>query len=290
MIVPAFGVISEIIAVFSRKKIFGYKFIALSSVSIAVLGFFVWGHHMFTSGQSTLAGAIFAGLTFLIGVPTAIKTFNWLATMYKGRIHLDTPMLYALAFLWVFTIGGITGIFLPVMSVDVHLHDTYFVVAHFHYVMMGGAITAFLGGLHYWWPKVTGRMYDEKVGRIGAVLVLIGMNVTFFPQFILGTRGMPRRYYNYLEEFQGLHQISTIGAFILGFAFVMTAISLWSSLKKGAKAPANPWGGTTLEWTISSPPPYYNFHTPPTVNQGPYDGYEDLVYDEKLGGYVPAKS
>jgi cytochrome c oxidase subunit 1 len=289
MIVPAFGVVSEIIAVFSRKKIFGYKFIALSSVSIAVLGFFVWGHHMFTSGQSPLAGALFAGLTFLIGVPTAIKTFNWLATMYRGRIHLDTPMLYALAFLWVFTIGGVTGIFLPVMSVDVHLHDTYFVVAHFHYVMMGGAITAFLGGLHYWWPKVVGRMYDEKVGRIGAVLVLIGMNVTFFPQFILGTRGMPRRYYNYLDEFQGLHQISTVGAYILGFAFVLTAVSLWSSLKKGRKAASNPWGGTTLEWTISSPPPYYNFHNPPTVDQGPYDGYEDLKYDEKLGGYVPAK-
>jgi cytochrome c oxidase subunit 1 len=179
--------------------------------------------------------------------------------------------------------------FLPVMSVDVHLHDTYFVVAHFHYVMMGGAITAFLGGLHYWWPKVVGRMYDEKVGRIGAVLVLIGMNVTFFPQFILGTRGMPRRYYNYLDEFQGLHQISTVGAYILGFAFVLTAVSLWSSLKKGRKAASNPWGGTTLEWTISSPPPYYNFHNPPTVDQGPYDGYEDLKYDEKLGGYVPAK-
>ncbi len=289
MIVPAFGVISEIIAVFSRKRIFGYKFIALSSVAIAILGFFVWGHHMFTSGQSVLAGAIFASITFLIGVPTAIKTFNWLATMYQGRIHLDTPMLYALAFLWVFTIGGVTGIFLPVMSVDIHLHDTYFVVAHFHYVMMGGAVTAFLGGLHYWWPKITGRMYNEKVGRIGAVLVLIGMNVTFFPQFILGTRGMPRRYYNYLEEFQGLHQISTLGAYILGFAFLMTAISLWSSLKNGRKAPANPWGGTTLEWTISSPPPYYNFHEPPVVTQGPYDGYDDLKYDEKLGGYLPAK-
>lgn len=289
MIVPAFGVISEIISVFSRKKIFGYKFIALSSVAIAILGFFVWGHHMFTSGQSALAGAIFAGITFLIGVPTAIKTFNWIATMYQGKIHLDTPMLYALAFLWVFTIGGVTGIFLPVMSVDVHLHDTYFVVAHFHYVMMGGAITAFLGGLHYWWPKITGRMYDEKIGRIGAVLVLIGMNVTFFPQFILGTRGMPRRYYNYLEEFQGLHQISTLGAYILGIAFLITAVSLYSSLKKGRKAPANPWGGTTLEWTISSPPPYYNFHHPPVVTQGPYDGYEDLKYDEKLGGYVPAK-
>src|SRR6187549_3480693 len=220
MIVPAFGVIGEIIPVFSRKRIFGYKFIAISSLAIAFLGFLVWGHHMFVSGQSVLAGSI----------------FNWITTMYKGRIHLDTPMLYALAFLWVFTIGGLTGVFLAVMSVDIHLHDTYFVVAHFHYVMMGGAITAFLGGLHYWWPKITGRMYDEKMGRIGAVLVLVGMNVTFFPQFILGTRGMPRRYYQYLEEFQGLHQISTLGAYILGIAFLLTAVSLWTSLKKGRKA------------------------------------------------------
>ncbi|MCA9108096.1 MAG: cbb3-type cytochrome c oxidase subunit I, partial [Planctomycetales bacterium] len=226
-----FGVISEVISAFSRKRIFGYSFIALSSVAIAVLGFLVWGHHMFTSGQSPLASTIFSAITFLIAIPTAIKVFNWLATMYKGEIHLDTPMLYALAFLWVFTIGGVTGVFLAVMSVDVHLHDTYFVVAHFHYVMMGGAITAFFGGLHYWWPKITGRMYNEKLGRIGAGLVFLGLNVTFFPQFILGTRGMPRRYYNYLPEFQGLHQISTIGAYILGFGFVMTAIYLLSSLK-----------------------------------------------------------
>src|SRR6186713_101194 len=226
MIVPAFGVIGEIIPVFSRKRIFGYKFIAISSLAIAFLGFLVWGHHMFVSGQSVLAGSIFSAITFLIAIPTAIKVFNWITTMYKGVIHLDTPMLYALAFLWVFTIGGLTGIFLPVMSIDIHLHDTYFVVAHFHYVMMGGAITAFLGGLHYWWPKITGRMYDEKMGRIGAVLVLVGLNVTFFPQFILGTRGMPRRYYNYLEEFQGLHQLSTIGAFIMGLAFVLTAVYL----------------------------------------------------------------
>jgi len=286
MIVPAFGVVSEIIPVFSRKRMFGYKFIAVSSLAIAFLGFLVWGHHMFTSGQSVLAGTIFSAITFLIAIPTAIKVFNWISTMYKGVIHLETPMLYALAFLWVFTIGGLTGIFLAVMSVDVHLHDTYFVVAHFHYVMMGGAITALMGGIHYWWSKAFGRMYEEKYGRIAAALVFIGLNVTFFPQFILGTRGMPRRYYNYLPEFQSLHQLSTIGAYILGLGFLMTAAYLYASLKNGKKAPANPWGGSTLEWQTTSPPPYYNFHNAPPVTQGPYDGYEDLEFDEKIGGYV----
>ncbi|HWA77225.1 MAG TPA: cytochrome c oxidase subunit I [Polyangiaceae bacterium] len=290
MIVPAFGVVSEIIPVFSRKRMFGYKFIAISSLAIAFLGFLVWGHHMFVSGQSVLAGTIFSAITFLIAIPTAIKVFNWIATMYKGVIHLETPMLYALAFLWVFTIGGLTGVFLAVMSVDVHLHDTYFVVAHFHYVMMGGAITALMGGIHYWWPKAFGRTYNEKLGQIAATLVFIGLNVTFFPQFVLGTRGMPRRYYNYLPEFQGLHQLSTIGAYILGAGFLLTAGYLIASLKKKADAPANPWGGTTLEWLTTSPPPYYNFHTPPDVLQGPYDGYENLVYDEKVRGYVAKKS
>ncbi len=285
MIVPAFGVISEIITVFSRKRIFGYKFIALSSIAIAILGFLVWGHHLFVSGQSVLAGTIFSAITFLIAIPTAIKTFNWLATMYKASIHLDTPMLYALAFLWVFTIGGLTGVFLAVMSVDVHLHDTYFVVAHFHYVMMGGSITAFLGGLHMWWPKMFGRMYNEKLGRIGAATVFFGLNLTFFPQFILGTRGMPRRYYDYLPEFQGLHDLSTIGAYILGFGFVMTAVYLLWTFKKKADAPANPWGGSTLEWKTTSPPAYYNFRVTPEVTEGPYE-YDDLVYDEKIGGYI----
>lgn len=289
MIVPAFGVISEIIGVFSRKQVFGYKFIAMSSVAIALLGFLVWGHHMFTSGQSVLAGTIFSAITFLIAIPTAIKMFNWIATMYKGRIHLETPMLYALAFLWVFAIGGLTGVFLSTMSVDVHLHDTYFVVAHFHYVMMGGAITAFMGGLHYWWPKFTGRLYNEKLGKLSAALVFIGLNVTFFPQFIMGTRGMPRRYYNYLPEFQDLHQLSTIGAFILGLGFLISAFYLFASFKGGKKAPSNPWGATTLEWQCTSPPPYYNFHQEPEVNRGPYEGYEHLRYDKEIGGYVPAK-
>jgi cytochrome c oxidase subunit 1 len=289
MIVPAFGVVSEIIPTFSRKRIFGYKFIALSSIAIAILGFLVWGHHMFTSGESVVAATIFSAITFLIAIPTAIKVFNWVATMYKGRIHLDTPMLYALFFLWVFTIGGLTGVFLGVMSVDIHLHDTYFVVAHFHYVMMGGSITAFLAGMHYWWPKMTGRMYDERLGRIACGILFVGLNVTFFPQFILGTRGMPRRYYNYLEEFQGLHQLSTIGAFTMGVAFLLTAVYLLSSLKKGRIAPANPWGSNTLEWRTPSPPAYYNFHNPPEVTGGPYD-FEDWVYDAKVGGYELRKT
>jgi cytochrome c oxidase subunit I len=284
MIVPAFGVVSEIIPCFSRKRIFGYKFIALSSIAIAILGFLVWGHHMFTSGQSVAAATVFSAITFLIAIPTAIKVFNWIATMYKGRIHLDTPLLYALFFLWVFTIGGLTGVFLGVMSVDIHLHDTYFVVAHFHYVMMGGSITAFLAGIHYWWPKITGRMYEEKIGRIGCGILFVGLNLTFFPQFILGTRGMPRRYYNYLEEFQGLHQLSTIGAFIMGLAFVITAVYLLGSLRKGRIAPANPWGANTLEWLTPSPPAYYNFHNPPEVTGGPYD-YADWVYNPRIGGY-----
>jgi len=289
MIVPAFGVVSELIATFSRKEIFGYKFIAMSSVAIALLGFLVWGHHMFTSGQSVLAGTIFSAITFLIAIPTAIKIFNWIATMYKARIHLDTPMLYAIAFLWVFTIGGVTGVFLSTMSVDIHLHDTYFVVAHFHYVMMGGAITAFMGGLHYWWPKFSGKVYPETQGRIGAVLVFVGLNLTFFPQFVMGTRGMPRRYYNYLPEFQGLHQLSTIGAFTLGLGFLLTAIYLYGSWTKGKKAAPNPWGATTLEWTCASPPPYYNFHDTPEINRGPYEGYAQLRFDKDIQGYVPVK-
>jgi len=285
MIVPAFGVVSEIIPVFSRKRIFGYAFIALSSVAIAILSFIVWGHHMFVSGQTVLAGSIFSALTFLIAIPTAIKALNWISTMYKGAIHLDTPMLYALMFLWVFTIGGVTGIFLSAMSTDVHLHDTYFVVAHFHYTMMGGAITAFFGGLHYWWPKMWGRMYNEKTGQFGALLVFLGLNLTFIPQFIMGSRGMPRRYYNYLPEFEPFHMASTLGAYLLGFGFLMTTVSLIRSLLKKPDAPMNPWGSNTLEWTIPSPPAYYNFDKTPQVTGGPYE-YESWEYDDKTGGYV----
>ncbi|MDW8281854.1 MAG: cbb3-type cytochrome c oxidase subunit I, partial [Myxococcales bacterium] len=271
MIVPGFGVISELIATFCKKPIFGYRAVALSSIGIAIISFLVWGHHMFTSGQSVVASMIFSFLTFLVAIPTAIKAFNWVATMYKGSIWLATPMLYALAFLWVFTIGGLTGLFLSTTATDVHLHDTYFVVAHFHYVMMGGTIFAFFGGLHYWWPKITGRMYNETLGKWSWVVTFIGFNMTFFVQFIMGAKGMPRRYYNYLPEFGPYHSFSTVGSWILGLGFFLTAYCLLSAIWKGKKAGDNPWGGTTLEWHTSSPPPLENFLTEPRVSGGPYD-------------------
>ena len=226
---------------------------------------------MFVSGQSQFASMVFSFLTFLVAIPSGIKVFNWTATMYKGAITLETPMLYALSFLFLFTIGGLTGIFLGALSVDVHLTDTYFVVAHFHYVMMGGTVIAFLGGLHYWWPKMTGRMYPESMGRVSCALVFVGFNVTFLTQFILGSKGMPRRYYDYLPQFQTLHQVSTVGSWILATGFVIMAGYLLASLKYGAVAPANPWGGLTLEWQTSSPPPLHNFEKQPNTKIGPYD-------------------
>jgi cytochrome c oxidase, subunit I len=271
MILPGMAIISEIIPVFSRKTIFGYKAIAFSSVAIALVGFFVWGHHMFVSGQSVLAGAIFSFLTFLVAIPSAIKVFNWLTTMYKGQISLKTPMLYALSFLLLFAIGGLTGVFLGALSVNVHLHDTYFVVAHFHYVMMGGTVIAFLGGLHYWWPKMFGRMFNERVGAIACALVFIGFNVTFLTQFVLGSQGMPRRYYNYLDQFQPLHAFSTFGSWILGLGLLIAAVNLFSTFRKKPDAPRNPWGAATLEWQTDTPPITHNFHHTPTIDHGPYD-------------------
>jgi cytochrome c oxidase subunit I len=255
MIVPAFGIISELISTFSRKTIFGYWAIALSSLAIAFIGFLVWGHHMFVSGQSELSSVVFSFLTFFVGVPTGIKIFNWVATMYKGSIDLKTPMLYALAFLFLFTIGGLTGIMIGALSVNVHLHDTYYIVAHFHYVMMGGTVIALLGGLHYWWPKMTGRMYSEFWGRITCGVIFVSFNMTFLPQFIMGSQGMPRRYFNYVDQFQGLHQFSTIGSYLLGMGFVMMAVYLVWSLFKGPKASSNPWKSRSLEWMTSSPRP-----------------------------------
>ncbi|EAQ77693.1 MULTISPECIES: cytochrome c oxidase subunit I [Blastopirellula] len=291
MILPAMGIISELIAVFSRKHIFGYRFIAYSSIAIALLGFLVWGHHMFVSGQSQLAAVVFSGLTFSVSIPSAIKVFNWLATMYKGSISLATPMCYALAFIFLFTIGGLTGLFLGALATDIQLHDTYFVVAHFHYVMMGGTLVAFVGGLYYWWPKMFGVMYNENAGRLFCLIVFLGFNLTFFPQFIMGARGMPRRYARYVEEFQIYHQLSTLGAFLLGIGMVGAIGVLLYSLYRGKKAPANPWGANTLEWMCSSPPPLANFDNPPPVGD-PYD-YSNLRYDEREGGYVtvpgPAK-
>jgi len=289
MILPAMGIISETISVFSRKHIFGYTFIAYSSVAIAIFGFLVWGHHMFTSGQSVVASMIFSALTFSVSIPSAIKVFNWLATMYRGSIWLATPMIYALMFIFLFGIGGLTGLFLGALAANVHLHDTYFVVSHFHYVMFGGTLIAFLAGLHYWWPKMFGRMYSEFWARLSALLVFIGFNVTFFPQFVLGTRGMPRRYYDYEgllarnPQFKLDHQLSTIGTYLLIVAFVIMLIYLLHSLVAGRRAPANPWGGATLEWQCSSPPPHDNFPSAPLVGD-PYD-FSKLTYDAQTEGY-----
>jgi cytochrome c oxidase subunit 1 len=271
MILPGMGIISELISTFSKKPVFGYTFIAFSSLGLALLGFLVWGHHMFTSGQSEVAVMVFSALTFLVAIPSAIKVFNWLATMYRGSISLKTPMLYALAFIFMFSIGGLTGIFLGTLSVDLHLHDTYFVVAHFHYVMMGGTVMAFLGGLHYWWPKMFGRMYPEKLGQVIAGVIFTGFNVTFFTQFVLGSQGMPRRYYNYLDQYQTLHQVSSIGAFMLGAGFFVMLLYLLYSLKWGPKAPDNPWGGCTLEWKTETPPVHQNFRESPVFSGEPYD-------------------
>ncbi|MEO8658646.1 MAG: cytochrome c oxidase subunit I [Bryobacteraceae bacterium] len=272
MILPGMAIISEIIPTFSRKPIFGYKAIAFSSVAIALVGFFVWGHHMFVSGQSRLAGAIFSFLTFLVAIPSGIKVFNWLTTMYKGKVILKAPMLYALSFLLLFSIGGLTGVFLGALSVDVHLHDTYFVVAHFHFVMMGGTVIAFIGGLYYWWPKMFGRMYNETWAAVGCALVFVGFNMTFLTQFFLGSRGMPRRYYNYLDQFQPLHVFSTVGSWVLGLGLLIAALTLFVTFRKKMDAPANPWGAATLEWTAAgSPPITHNFHHVPTVEHGPYD-------------------
>ncbi len=250
MVLPGMGVISELIACFSRRPIFGYQFVAYSSLAIAGLGFFVWGHHMFLSSQSTLQGILFSLLSFLVAIPSAVKIFNWSTTMYKGSIHLKTPMIYALGFMGLFVIGGLTGLYLAAIGTDVHLTGTYFIVAHFHYVMVGGTVTAFLGGLHFWWPKMFGRMYSEFWGRVSAIIVFVGFNLTFFPQFILGYLGMPRRYhyYYFAPEWQIYHIMSSAGASVLAVGFLLPAFYLTYSLIKGPKAPKNPWGAKGLEW------------------------------------------
>ncbi len=271
MILPSMGIISELVATFTRKKIFGYKIVALSSLAIAVFGFLVWGHHMFVSGMSVYAGMIFSFLSFAVAIPSAIKVFNWTATMYKGSVSFQTPMLYALGFLGLFTIGGMTGLFLASLGIDVHVTDTYFVVAHFHYIMVGGAIMGFLGGIHFWWPKITGRLYPDIWGRVGALLIFTGFNLTFFPQFILGYLGMPRRYHSYPPEFQALNVLSSAGSSILGIGYLFPVFYLLWSLKYGEKAGPNPWPSTGLEWRTASPPPPDNFETQPIVDFDVYD-------------------
>ncbi len=271
MILPGMGIISELIAVHARRQIFGYRAVAYSSVAIALIGFLVWGHHMFVSGQSQLASTVFSFLTFLVAIPSGVKMFNWVSTLWRGSISLKAPMLFAISFLFLFSIGGLTGLFLGMLNVDTHLHDTYFVVAHFHYVMMGGTVIAFIGGLHHWWPKMTGKMYSEKLAAISCLLIFVGFNMTFFTQFILGSRGMPRRYATYLDQFQPLHAFSTFGSWVLGAGFVLMLYYLLASLKNGEAAPADPWGGKSLEWTVPSPPPTENFLRAPEPGRGPYD-------------------
>jgi cytochrome c oxidase subunit 1 len=271
MILPSMGVISEVISTFTSKKPFGYTFIAFSSVAIAVFGFLVWGHHLYVSSQSAYAGLVFSILTYIDAIPSAIKVFNWAATMYKGQVRLETPMLYALGFIGLFTIGGLTGLFLAAMGMDIHLTDTYFVVAHFHYVMVGGAVMGYMAAIHFWWPKMTGRMYSQIWSKVSAILVFIGFNLTFFPQFVLGYMGMPRRYHVYPPEFQVLNLLSSAGATVLALGFALPGIYFIWSLKKGRIAGPNPWGAVTLEWQTASPPPTSNFDVTPVVTTEAYD-------------------
>ena len=270
MVLPSMGVISEIVTCFSRNRIFGYRFVAFASLAIAVIGFLVWGHHMFVSGQSIYAGMIFSFLSMLVAVPSAVKVFNWTATLYRGSVSLDTPMLYALGFIGLFTLGGLTGLFLATLAVDVHVHDTYFIVAHFHYIMVGGAVMGYLGGIHYWWPKMTGRMYPEWWGRLSAGIIFIGFNLTFFPQFVLGYLGMPRRVHTYVDEFQVLNVMSSAGASILGVGYLIPLAYLIWSLRYGPVAGPNPWRATGLEWQTPSPPTTFNFAATPLVEHPPY--------------------
>jgi cytochrome c oxidase subunit 1 len=282
MILPGMGIVSEIVCCFSRKRIFGYKAMALAVLGIAVLGFLVWAHHMFVAGISIYAALIFSLLSYFVAVPSAIKVFNWTATMYKGSITYQTPMLYAFGFIGLFTIGGLTGLFLACLGIDVHVTDTYFVVAHFHYVMVGGMVIAYLAGMHFWWPKISGRMYPEAWGKLAALIVFIGFNLTFFPQFILGYMGMPRRYHAYPAEFQILNVLSTAGATILAVGYLLPMVYFLWSMRYGKPAPANPWNAAGLEWQTHSPPPTFNFDEPPVVTSEAYN-YDEIGEVPEMG-------
>jgi len=271
MILPAMGVISEVVTCFSKKRIFGYSIVAFSSMAIAVISFLVWGHHMFVTGQSVYAGLIFSVLSFLVAIPSAIKVFNWTSTLYKGSISYEAPMLYALGFIGLFTMGGLTGLFLASLATDVHLNGTYFIVAHFHYIMVGGAVMGYLGGIHFWWPKITGRLYPDAWARFAALVVFVGFNLTFFPQFMLGYLGMPRRYAVYPQEFQVLNVMSSAGASILGIGYLIPLIYLIWSMRYGPAAGPNPWGARGLEWEVPSPPPTENFEEIPVVTEEAYN-------------------
>jgi cytochrome c oxidase subunit 1 len=271
MILPGMGVVSQIIPAFAHKELFGYRFVAMASIAIAVLGFLVWGHHMFVAGMSAHAALMFSILSYMVAIPSAIKVFNWTASLHGGSITFDTPLLYALGFVGLFTIGGLTGLFLAALAIDVHVTDTYFVIAHFHYIMVGGMVTAYMGGLHYWWPKITGRLYSEGWGKLAALTIFLGFNLTFFPQYIMGYLGMPRRYHVYPADYQVFHVLSTAGASILAVGYLLPICYLLYSLYRGRSAGPNPWQSTGLEWQTDSPPPEHNFEVTPIVTSGPYD-------------------
>jgi cytochrome c oxidase subunit I len=274
MILPGMGVVSEVVPCFTRKRVFGYKFMAMAVIAIAVLGFLVWAHHMFVAGISLYAAMVFSLLSYFVAVPSAIKVFNWTATMYKGSVSFETPMLYALGFIGLFTMGGLTGLFLAALGIDVHVTDTYFVIAHFHYIMVGGMVMAYLGGMHFWWPKISGRMYPEFWGKLAAMIIFIGFHLTFFPQFVLGYMGMPRRYWQYSPEFQVLNVLSTAGATILAVGYILPMVYFLWSMRYGKIADANPWNAAGLEWTTASPPTTFNFDETPVVT------WEAYNYDE----------